>query len=150
MEKTTTKKFDKLPSMSGTPFSGFQDIKIKSRQVVEEEINNFIEYCRSESKGISGRFILGEWGEGKTDTYERLIKPEIEDSGDYLFFVSASRFSNSYENESIMNFAKFELLEDARMLVHLFNSVKSGLDPEYDLIPDYENFKNPKSFLEQF
>lgn len=148
MEKTTTRKFDKLPSMSGTPFSGFQDIKIKSRQVVEDEIYNFIEYCRGEAKGISGRFILGEWGEGKTDTYERLIKPEIEDSGDYLFFVSASRLSNSYENESVMNFAKFELLEDAKMLIHLFNSIKSGLDPEDDLIPDYKNFNNPKSFLE--
>ena len=147
MEKKCTRKYDRLPSISGTPFSGFEDIIIESRQIVEDRIINFIKYCKNDAESVSARFILGEWGEGKTDSYNRLIRPEIEKDDDYIFFVSASRLSNSYGNESIMNFTKFELREDARLFVHLFNSIKSGLDDDDDRIPEFTQYKNPKSFL---
>lgn len=147
MEKECTKKYDRLPSISGTPFSGFEDIGIESREIVEDRIINFIQYCKNEAEAVSARFILGEWGEGKTDSYNRLIKPEIEKNDDYIFFVSASRLSNSYGNESIMNFTKFDLREDARLFVHLFNSIKSGLDDDDDRIPEFTKYRNPKSFL---
>ena len=148
MEKKCTRKYDKLPSISGTPFSGFEDIVIESRQIVENRIINFIKYCKNDAEGVSARFILGEWGEGKTDSYNRLIRPTVETNDDYIFFVSASRLSNSYGNESLMNFAKFDLREDARFFVHLFNSIKSGLDDDDDdRIPEFTKYKNPKSYL---
>ena len=140
----TTKKFERFPPISGVTFSGNEKTAIESRLVIEEEITDFINYCRVDADGVAARFILGDWGEGKTDTYERLIKPEITSAGDYLFFLSASRLSNSYDNETIMNFAKFSLSEPDRLLIHLFNVIKAGAETK-DLLPDMK--KNPKSFL---
>ncbi|AXV39089.1 hypothetical protein [Methanobacterium sp. BAmetb5] len=140
----TTAKFKRFPPISGVTFSGNEKTAIKSRLSIEEEIKDSINYCKKESEGVAARFILGDWGEGKTDTYERIIEPYITNSGDYLFFLSASRLANSYENETIMNFAKFLLANPDRLLIHLFNVIKA--DSKYnDLIPEMK--ENPKSFL---
>lgn len=140
----TTKNFVRYPPITGVSFSGNDEIIIESRSEIEKEIKDFINYCRDNAEGVAARFILGEWGEGKTDTYERLIKPEITSSSDYLFFLSASRLKNSYENESVMNFAKFSLFEPDRLLTHLFNVIKASPETK-DLIPEMKT--NPKSFL---
>lgn len=140
----TTTKFKRFPPISGVTFSGNEKTAIKSRLAIEEEIKDSINYCKKETEGVAARFILGDWGEGKTDTYERIIEPVITKSGDYLFFLSASRLANSYDNETIMNFAKFVLANPDRLLIHLFNVIKS--DAKYQkLIPEIK--ENPKSFL---
>lgn len=140
----TTTKFKRFPPISGVTFSGNEKTAIKSRLAIEEEIKDSINYCKKETEGVAARFILGDWGEGKTDTYERIIEPVITNSGDYLFFLSASRLANSYDNETIMNFAKFVLANPDRLLIHLFNVIKS--DAKYQkLIPEIK--ENPKSFL---
>lgn len=140
----TTTKFKRFPPISGVTFSGNEKTAIKSRLAIEEEIKDSINYCKKETEGVAARFILGDWGEGKTDTYERIIEPVITNSGDYLFFLSASRLANSYDNETMMNFAKFLLANPDRLLIHLFNVIKADFKYK-DLIPEMK--ENPKSFL---
>jgi len=147
MQIIKTRKFDRLPNITGIPFSGLDEAKIESRDVIEKEIKSFIEYCRDNPEGVAARFILGDWGEGKTDTYKRIIQPEIKEKGDYLFFLSASRLVNSYGNQAAMNFAKYELLEDVRFLAHVFNSIKAGSGENVDELPDLMEIKHPKSYV---
>lgn len=148
MENLTTRKFDRLPKDTGIPFSGLEEVRIESRKEVENQITSFISYCKEEATGISARIILGDWGEGKTDTYERIIKPYIKENNDELFFLPTPTLINSYEDESLMNFNKFNLNEDSRLLVHLFNSINNHLENESQVLPTLESKNSPKAFLE--
>ena len=147
MQELTTDVFNRLPQISGVPFSGLEEVKIESREIVEKQIKDFLMYCRNEANGIAARIILGSWGEGKTDTYSRVIEPEIKKSEDELFFLSATTLVNSYESESLLNFNKFNLNEDTRLLVHLFNSINNNLEDNSRNLPTIDTQTNPKAFL---
>ena len=146
MQNLTTKMYSRLPITTGIPFSGLEEVKIESREIVEKQIKDFLIYCRT-ANGISARIILGSWGEGKTDTYTRVIEPEIKKTKDELFFLSATTLVNSYESESLLNFNKFNLNEDTRLLVHLFNSIITNLDDNSRKLPTIDTQTNPKAFL---
>ena len=86
----TTRIYDSLPSdvaKNTTSFEGVDDIKIKSRENLVSKIKKLIKNAREIENGTSVIAIIGEWGEGKTDTYTRVINPYIESKGDYSFFV---------------------------------------------------------------
>ncbi|MEM3449570.1 MAG: hypothetical protein QXP38_11995, partial [Nitrososphaerota archaeon] len=82
-------KFKRLPPRTGIPFSGFEFARIDSRVRVQEEIETFLFECRN-SPFFNVAFIKAEWGEGKTDAYERYIKPTCERYGDFVYLVSTS------------------------------------------------------------
>ncbi|MFX1298488.1 MAG: hypothetical protein ACFFD2_26980, partial [Promethearchaeota archaeon] len=95
MEKRV-KIFKRLPSDAGITFEGFEKVKIESRTIVKEKFDRYFNIIQTE-KNPSLRMIVGEWGEGKTDAYERYIKTKVEELNYRSLFVSASTISNSYE-----------------------------------------------------
>lgn len=89
LEKPTLRKFSRLPPRTGIPFSGFDYACLKSRQQVEDAIKSFISQLQR-SKSINVALIKAEWGEGKTDAYDRYIKSTLEKNNDLSFSVATS------------------------------------------------------------
>lgn len=82
-------KYDKLPPATGIPFSGFEYAKIESRAPIAKTLETFLNIYRN-AKSLNVAVIRAEWGEGKTDAYERYIKPEAENKNDFVYHVSTS------------------------------------------------------------
>jgi len=139
-----TRIFDRLPSDAGVTFEGFEDIRIKSRELVKTKLEDFMEYCK-DAKKPAVRVILGEWGEGKTDAYKRYIQPKCQAEGNYAFFVSASTLSNCFELPQIKRLFETTPISAVRFLVALFNSVKE--ESREIKIPNPENYKNAYEYL---
>jgi hypothetical protein len=139
-----TRIFDRLPSDAGITFEGFEDIRIKSRELVKTKLEDFMEYCKDARKPAV-RVIIGEWGEGKTDAYKRYIKPKCQAEGNYAFFVSASTLSNSFELPQIKRLFETTSISAVRFLVALFNSVKE--ESREIKIPDPKNYENAYEYL---
>jgi hypothetical protein len=127
-----TKKFDRLPNPSGVVFEGFENIVIKSRNLVKKQFEDYIKVANTARKPTM-RIIEGEWGEGKTDAYERYIKPSEEKNNFVAPFVSASTIKNCFEkplsDEKSSKIKLFTLMDTAirpseKFLVALFASIR--------------------------
>ena len=79
-----TLKYNRLPPPQAVPFTGFSYAKIKSREPVAEKLKEFMKRTK-EAKYFTTGLIIAEWGEGKSDAYERYIKPVAGDKGDYAY-----------------------------------------------------------------
>ncbi|BAW32118.1 conserved hypothetical protein [Methanothermobacter sp. MT-2] len=144
----TTSLYDRLPSIAGVHFGGFENIKIESRENVTRKLEDFIKYCRSSAKGTAVCMILGEWGQGKTETFKRSIEPLSKKGGDYAFFVSASTLSNSYQNKEVSKICDKTPLTSLKFLVNLFNSIKAESNDESIGIPSLEDYLDPEDYME--
>ncbi len=114
----------RLPSDAGITFVGYEDIKISSRELVRERLQEFMNFCRTSNKPTA-RVILGEWGEGKTDAFGRYIKRYAESHGDAAFAVSASTISNSmFETDELRKLIQTTPLEAIRFLGCLLYAVR--------------------------
>ncbi|MEM2111162.1 MAG: hypothetical protein QXX08_04715, partial [Candidatus Bathyarchaeia archaeon] len=69
-KKEVTKKYTRLPPPQAVPFKGFDFARISSREPVAKKLGEFLKKCR-ESRFFTVGLIRAEWGEGKTDAYER-------------------------------------------------------------------------------
>lgn len=87
------KKF--LPD-SGIVFEGLENVKLKSREEVGKKIEEYLEVV-SREKRTTVRAILAEWGEGKTDAYERYIKQKAKSLNFSPYFVSTSTILSSLD-----------------------------------------------------
>ena len=100
VKKYQAKKFDptKLPEPAGVsssqPFDEILGIKIPSRDIVADKLAEFIEKTK-QSKSALISVIKAEWGEGKTDAYERFITKKLDDQNCHL--VSTSTILNRLE-----------------------------------------------------
>lgn len=144
----TTSVYDRLPSIAGVHFGGFENIKIESRENVTRKLEDFIKYCRNSAKGTAVCMILGEWGQGKTETFKRFIEPLSKKRGDYAFFVSASTLSNSYQNREVSKICDKTPLTSLKFLVNLFNSIKAESNDESIGIPSLEDYPDPEDYME--
>jgi len=82
---------------AGVPFTGFEFAKIESRKSVMGDLRNFMKYCRNEAKSPTVCVILGEWGEGKTEAFQRYIEPsKTRGFHAYPYLVSASTVGQSF------------------------------------------------------
>jgi hypothetical protein len=141
-----TKAPKRLPSDAGVTFVGYEDIKIPSREVVRERLQEFMNLCKT-SKKPAARVILGEWGEGKTDAFGRYIKKYAEDCGDAAFAVSASTISNSlFETNELSRLIQSTPSEATRFLGCLLYAIREEL--KVDKIPSPSQFDNMLSYLE--
>lgn len=147
-----TKIFKRLPKDAGVTFEGFEDTRIKGREIVREQLEDFLEYCKT-ARGTALRVILGEWGEGKTDTYRRYIRPKCEAEGNLAFFVSASALSNSFDLSDIQKLFETTSLPAVRFLVALFSSIKQeqkeNLRQNLRLIPSPKGYDNAEAYLDK-
>ena len=105
-------------------FPGHSDIKIKSREQFIEQLTDFINYSKEHATSNYAYPIIGEWGQGKTDSYFRFIKPYVESMGDYAFYVSTSTLSRSYKNKD-NDVADKTYLISLKFLASLFEGIRS-------------------------
>jgi hypothetical protein len=140
----STRIFDRLPSDSGVTFEGFENVKLRSREEVKKQLEDFMKYCKSSRKPAI-RIIVGEWGEGKTDTFERYIKPKAMEENDYAFLISASTLINQYDVPDTKKLLDVTSLQAVRFLVVLFNAIKEQCKIEE--IPSSTSYNNAENYL---
>jgi hypothetical protein len=149
-----TKKFDRLPNPSGVVFEGFENIVIKSRNLVKKQFEDYLKVINTARKPTM-RIIEGEWGEGKTDAYERYIKPSEEKNNFVAPFVSASTIKNCFEkplsDKKSSKIKLFTLMDTAirpseKFLIALFASIR---DETRELnLPDPNDCSNSNEFID--
>src|SRR5207244_961660 len=83
-------KLSNLPDPKGVPFQGVKDAKIPGRDTVARLIDDFIKKSKND-KTIQVCLIKAEWGEGKTDAYDRYISEKLKD--EHCFAVTTSTLS---------------------------------------------------------
>ncbi|MDT7886512.1 MAG: hypothetical protein RQ968_03985 [Thermoproteota archaeon] len=140
--------YKKLPNIQGVTFEGVENIKLKSRESVKQSLESFIKYCLEDARKPALAIIRGEWGEGKTDVYERYIKRLPEERQKeicYAFFVSASTLSNTYERPVIEKLLKTTSLSAVIFLTVLFAAVRE--ESAKEVIPDPQNYQDAESYL---
>lgn len=91
-----TNSFKRLPPESAIPFAGFDFARIPSRQDVFRKIKDFLTYCTRSARSPEAAVILGEWGEGKSEAFERYIRPTIEGERHLALSIDAKAVANSY------------------------------------------------------
>lgn len=82
--------FSNLPDPKGIPFEGIKDAKIPGRESVAHLIDDFITKSKN-NKTIQVCLIKAEWGEGKTDAYDRYISKILKNQ--HCYSVSTSTLS---------------------------------------------------------
>ncbi len=140
----TTKLVERWASDAGVTFEGFEDIKIPSRHIVQEKLDEFVDYCLNARKPTI-RVILGEWGEGKTDAYKRYLVPRTKKDNNLAFFVSASTLSNGYDLPNVRKLLETTSLSAVRFLTVLFNSIRE--ESKEGRIPNIQEFDDANEFL---
>lgn len=134
-------------SDAGVTFYGYLNIEIPSRkEAVSKQLDDFLRYSKT-SKKPAARVIIGAWGEGKTDTFGRYIKPKTEQQGDYAFFVSASTIANSLDDPKLNRLLQTTPNSAIRFLVALFYSIREEND-DYR-IPYAVQYNNAVSYIEE-
>lgn len=136
----TTKKFEQLPPLAGVHFAGFKDVRIESRQLVVRRLRNFIKYCLKEATSPAVQVILGEWGEGKTEAYQRYIQPEIKEPNS-TYLVSASTVARSLSKVQAES-----PLASLNFLATVFHAIRH--EAKADLVPPLERFASVEQWLE--
>ena len=147
-----TKLFKHIPGDWGVAgaeisFPGYSDFKIKSREQFIEQLTEFISYSKEYAKRTTAYPIIGEWGEGKTDSYFRFIKPYVESKGDYAFYVSTSTLARSYKN-NINNVADKTNLISLKFLASLFEAIRSeDRCNDFNKLPLLEESPDPNTYM---
>ena len=138
--------FKRWPSDAGVTFEGFEEIHLKSREIVRKKLEDFIKYCL-DSKKPAIRVLLGEWGEGKTDAFARYIKPKVEAEKNYAFLVSASTLSNAYNPESrgIYKLLTSTTLSASKFIAALFHAIKE--ENRVEKIPDCKSYEDAEGYI---
>ena len=92
----TTKRFERLPSDAGVPsFTGFEFAHIASRKLVVDQLRKQVNYCTRVTIAPAVHIVLGEWGEGKTEAFQRYIGPRASQQGHFAYLISASTVADS-------------------------------------------------------
>ncbi len=154
-KKAYTKMYDQLPLGPGVPspsLAGFDFAPIESRKPIERDLNAFITYCLRDANSLSVKVIKAEWGEGKTDAYERYIFPQIQRKGEACYFVSTSTVIDKIKNFNLI-FPTTKYVIASKFLAALFTSIideSFSLGNEADLFPSPHNYQdNPLAFIEE-
>lgn len=127
-------------------FPGYSDIKIKSREQFINQLIDFINFSKKHAKGSTAYPIIGEWGQGKTDSYFRFIKPYVEDMEDYAFYVSTSTLSRIYKNKD--NVADKTNLISLKFLASLFEGIRSESRCDNSKqLPILEEYPDPNTYI---
>jgi hypothetical protein len=142
----TTRAFENPLSDAGVTFEGFESIKIPSREVVREKLQDFLNYC-TDAKKPAIRVILGEWGEGKTDAYRRYLLPQCRKQGNIALFASASTLANSYRDPKVLALSGTTNLEAVRFLIALFNAARE--EERHTDIQEPEEFKSAERYVNE-
>jgi len=133
-------KFKQLPPLAGVHFAGFKHVKIESRQSVVRLLRDFMRYCLKEATSPAVQVILGEWGEGKTEVYQRYIEPEIKPTN-CAYLVSASTIAQSLPKVQAQS-----PLASLNFLAAVFYAIQH--EAKANQVPPFERFMDIEQWLE--
>jgi hypothetical protein len=140
-----TTMYSRLPLGPGVPspsLTGFDFAPIESRKPVEKDLRAFMTFCRRDATSLNVKIIKAEWGEGKTDAYERYICPQAEKKGDACYFVSTSTIIDKIKRfDSIFPTTKYVI--SSKFLASLFVAI---VDEAFSHGINITIFPNPSSF----
>jgi len=149
VDKEVTKKYVQLPPPQAVPFTGFSFAKIESREPVAKKLKTFMKRTREE-KFFNTALIIAEWGEGKSDCFERYLKQEADERGDYAYLVSTSTI--------VSKLSRAETLfpqgppESVTLTACIFYALRDELDlrnEDLSKFPDYQEYKEPSKYIEE-
>jgi len=144
-----TQKYVQLPPPQAVPFTGFHFAKIKSREPVAKRLKDFMKRTR-EAEFFTTGLIIAEWGEGKTDVYERYIKPEAERKGYYAYKVSTSTIVNKLSKaDSLFPYGPPESLTLAACTFYALRDELILGNEDVSRFPDYREYKEPLEYIEE-
>lgn len=147
--KEITQKYVQLPPPQAVPFIGFDFAKIKSREPVADQLREFMKRTR-ETSFFTTALIIAEWGEGKTDAYQRYIKPEAEGRGDYSYLVSTSTIVNKLSKAD--NLFPYGPPESVTLAACTFYALRDELDlrnEDISRFPNYQEYIKPSEYIEE-
>ncbi|MEM3713957.1 MAG: hypothetical protein QXF82_03300, partial [Nitrososphaeria archaeon] len=148
--KEVTVKYSKLLDPHAATFTGFDFARIPSRDPVERSLRDFLKKTR-EAQSLTVAIIKAEWGEGKTDAFERYIRPEVEKQGDIAYLVSTSSIVGKLSMVSTL--FPTSPPESATLLAIIFYSIKDELrlrgSHNYILFPEKEKINDALGYIEQ-
>jgi len=140
-----TLMYSRLPLGPGVPspsLTGFDFAPIESRKPVEKGLRAFMTFCRRDATSLNVKIIKAEWGEGKTDAYERYICPQAEKKGDASYFVSTSTIIDKIKRfDSIFPTTKY--VTSSKFLASLFVAI---VDEAFSQGLNITTFPNPSAF----
>jgi SAM-dependent methyltransferase len=142
----STQKFAHLPPRTGIPFEGFEFARIKSRLPVAEQLEDFLEQCK-QSNSVNVSLIRAEWGEGKTDAYERYLEPKITKEESYCYLISTSTIA--LHLEKMKETFPHGGTTAASFLAAVFAALKDELrsrQQESANVPDYTGYSDPLEY----
>ncbi|MFW9995370.1 MAG: hypothetical protein ACFFD4_25255, partial [Candidatus Odinarchaeota archaeon] len=124
--ETLLPDLSKLPDISGTKLVGTH-IPLPTRATLENNLRDFIDsfHLRKSEGHPTGRIILGEWGDGKTELFDSIIKPYSHDKGDLAVYLSGSTFLNARKLPEVEEIIRKFSLETDKFLVSLIYAIKS-------------------------
>lgn len=144
----TTKKYNRLPPPQAVPFTGFHFAKIKSREPVAERLKDFTRRTK-EADFFTTALIIAEWGEGKTDAFERYIKPECDRKGDYAYLVSTSTIVNKLSRaDDLFPYGPPESVTLAACILHALRDELDLRNEDLSRFPDYREYKDPLEYVD--
>jgi len=141
----TTSLYFRLPTGPGVPspsLTGFDFAVLGSRKPVEKELSAFLTFCRRDAKSLNVKILKAEWGEGKTDAYDRYIHPETEKHQDACYYVSTSTIV-----DKIRRFEDFfpttAYVPSSKCLASIFAAI---IDESIHQELDIKHFPNPLKY----
>lgn len=111
-------RYRKLPSESGVHFHGFEHVPFDSRRKVENQIRAFLGSIK-ETSNPQVRVILGDWGEGKTELFERFLKTKEEEMNHRVLYCVASNISNAMKTRDYERMVRNEVRASVRFFTAL-------------------------------
>ena len=143
----TTHKFRRLPPRTGIPFEGFEFARVKSRIPVAQQLEDFLDQC-AQSNSVNVALVRAEWGEGKTDAYERYLEPKIATAGSFSYLVSTSTIALHLEKikDTFARGGTTAASFLAAVFVALKDELRSRRQNDANM-PDYVGYSDPLEYV---
>lgn len=146
-----TRIYDNIPGdfgVSKTSLPGFSDVEIESRVQFINQVKKFIRHSLTFATGSNAFPVIGEWGQGKTDSYFRFIEPYVKSEGHHALFISTSTLSRVYKNKNAQKVANKTNLISLNFLANLFEGIRSESRSEFSKrIPSIEEYPEPDTYM---
>ncbi|MHA1331034.1 MAG: hypothetical protein ACTSR2_08155, partial [Candidatus Hodarchaeales archaeon] len=135
-------KWNRLPSLAGVTFEGFENVKLESRTVVQNQLESFFHSAVNSDRTFVS-FLIADWGEGKTDAYFRYIKPYCTKNNHNTILLPAIQISNSYEVISNDPTLKKINSNAYQLILSIFQSIEA----KSSILADLSKIDDPKQYL---
>ena len=141
----------RFPKDSGVTMEGFENIRIPSRERAGQQFQTFVNSALN-SRSVTMRTILGSWGEGKTETYNRFLLPYCKTKNFACFFVSASTIANIYSYSRTSSLIESSPVPAIRFVAALLSAIRAektkagSIDPE-QIIPNPDTSIEANDFI---